>query len=479
MLVNKTAFWPCNVWTDGHNPDSRFLPGEGEAGNILFGASNLTQIHNHTDTAGSVFWYLGSPSQNSVQDYQAKTIATISQCQPMTRQQCNITYTENNGTERFQCNENFVGSFGLTGLNVSATGVEENGAPNIGVAFSGNSELTEVTGEILSARPNSYYTTLDPQIYTTNPLYYGVWAFGFPGPDITGGIVDNDDSYYWGDLHGGVWMLNCSTMVYDVTYSWVNGTVTSFNKSMSSPELAALLTGPLAVGSSPYVRNSLTSVAMAAGSANYSAGIARIFSNEFSKLLLAYSVGALETQVVLKQQDRFTIADIARVPMIPLYLLLATKGLYVLAVIVLAIAAYAFTHPAETEIVKDQLSVKGLTSAHFDRPDVMQDYAVQQIKSHMSSADPDMPQSSSPKEEKTNEPVKPGLRHAATAPVQGTAPKKEAKVGLMPAVDGTWQFVVKANGVWNSVKPIVESIVVEEAKAGGLGGAGDVIAAWK
>lgn len=66
-----------------------------------------------------------------------------------------------------------------------------------------------------------------------------------------------------------------------------------------------------------------------------------------------------------------------------------------------------------------------------------------------------------------------------TTPVHGTGPPQEARVGLLPTVDGMWQFVVVANGVWNAIKPIVTSIVISDANSGGLGDAGKVISAWE
>jgi hypothetical protein len=68
------------------------------------------------------------------------------------------------------------------------------------------------------------------------------------------------------------------------------------------------------------------------------------------------------------------------------------------------------------------------------------------------------------------------LKRSNTAPASGLT---EQKVGLVLSKDGAWQLATVANGVWKSVKPIAESFVVAEAKAGKLGTAGDVINAWK
>lgn len=488
MLVNTTAFWPCNVglYID---PNFPYITGLAEAGNIAVGVSNNTQIRNYTDASNNTFWYMGSPAQNSMHDYQATTFATSSQCRPMTLEQCNIAYTHANQSDlKFQCTPEFAGNLGQGFLNASASEYEEHSSyPNVGVAFSNNAALTEVTGQIVSQGGIGSGRTPVPQpeMYTTNPLYYGVWTYGFPGPDIqANGNFSGDAAFYWDYQYGGIWMLNCSTTVYDVSYTWVNGQMSSFNTTLASTDFAALLTGPFVVGDSPYIQNALDNVALIAGATNSSPGIAKSFAAEYSKLLLAYSIGAIDSVLVSAEQDRLVMNNVARIPLIPLYLLLATKGIYVLAVIILAIAAYAFTHPAETELVKDHLTVKGLASAHFNQPSVMQDNALKQLQSHLdarTNTDTPPEASSSSKEIEVSSP--PVLRHAATAPPESPPNPTVAKVGLMPALDGTWQFVVKANGVWNHVKPVVKplikNVIIPDVQGGALGAdAGNLVAAY-
>lgn len=489
-LKNKTAFWPCTVSQWYSQPFDREIPGIGEASMVALGASKSTQIHNFTDHVGQNIWYLGSPSQSSLQDYQAKTLATTSQCQPMTLKQCGITYAQNN-SQRFQCNENFVGDLSLPYLNTSATGYENQYSANVGLAFSANAALTDVTGRIVNSAVEQIPEATIPEMYRTNPLYYGAWAFGFPGPNLSSNLSSTymanidyipcinttDPAYCYGAQFGGLWMLNCSTTVYDLTYTWVNGSVASYNTSLASTDMAALLTGPFVTMSNLYINDSLYDAAIVAGAADNSVGIANLFADEYGKLLLAYVVPALEPELVQVQQNRTVVPNVARVPLVPLYLLLATKAIYVIAVIVLAIAAYAFTHPAETEIVKDQLTIKALTSAHFDRPDVMQKYAVDQLQ----YIDPTKAASSADNDGAS----KPLLQHAATAPPDTPANSvkpEEPKIGLIPAVDGTWQWVVKADGVWNTVKPfvktVVKTVVLSEAQAGSLGDAGNIINAY-
>ena len=57
------------------------------------------------------------------------------------------------------------------------------------------------------------------------------------------GIYYDDSSLY---PMGGVWVLNCSMTVWDVEYTWINGGVRSFNTTLASEDLSALLSSPLA-----------------------------------------------------------------------------------------------------------------------------------------------------------------------------------------------------------------------------------------
>jgi hypothetical protein len=154
--------------------------------------------------------------------------------------------------------------------------------------------------------------------------------------------------------------------------------------------------------------------------------------------------------------------------MAPLYILLALKAVYILAVVGLAIGAYCFTHPAETEIVKTQLSTKGLAAAHFDDPNILQSKVVSQLSERL------QPMITKDGQAEPDDPAKGGLRRAAT--FLGDMPDK--KIGVVAEADGVWRFAVVANGVWNGIKPLAVDLVNIEARAGNLGTPGEVVKAW-
>lgn len=147
---------------------------------------------------------------------------------------------------------------------------------------------------------------------------------------------------------------------------------------------SALLSAPLAYAANlSAVPLSLTSAALLASEADTSIGIANTFAGALSKVVLAYSVGAFEPALNLLEQGRNLTMRVARVPMVPLYLLLATKAMFVVVVVVLAIGVYCFSHPSETEAVRFALSAKGLAAAHFESQGVMQASVVKEVQSRL------------------------------------------------------------------------------------------------
>jgi hypothetical protein len=469
---------------------SIIISGVNNATKISLGLSQTEEVKNYTDATGKLYYYLGDPAQNAKVDYQAKTIAINSHCVPMT-QRCYFNFDTAPGEvgSRFNCTSGFSGNLYDSWLNTSATDfTSSTSSVNVGLAFSGNPQLTQVGGvewgHGLDPAIDPNWTL--PEIYPTNPLYYGVWAVGYPSIDLSSDLNFTGDTgiyYDEGSTVGGIWLLNCSTTVHEVSYTWINGTINTFNHSLASNDTSALLSAPFTMAPiSTYVQNALTSVANLAGLGNNSGAIVTSFAEGFSKILLAYSIGAMGPILNEYEQARDSTINVARIPIIPLYLLIATKAIYVLAIIILAFGAYCFTHPAETEIVKAQLSVQGLAAAHFQQPNLAQQNVVKALQKRIDIAEGQAPPP--PPTEESEDPLpQKGIQHAETAPVHGSetteALLKDARVGLLPGADGKWQFVVVANGVWNSIKPIVENLVVTDAAAGGLGAAGQVINAWK
>ena len=493
--VPENAWWPCNSLQP--TPHGPIMLGLGEATRAIYGTSLSNQVLNYTDLQGRDYLYLGDPTQDATEDFQATTIATTSQCVPMT-QLCYFNYDGANEGQLFNCTRAFSGNIFSSSLNTSAEAIDYlYSGINVGMAFSKNPQLTEAGGQFFqSSLGLGYPEPVDmnsgfniTQIYPTNPLHYGAWGAGYPAGDLSTSSDNTpnftgDTGIYFDSMLGGRWVFNCSTTVWNVNYTWVNGAVQDFNVTLASPDLGGMLSSSLAwAGYQPQVQNAIAGAASIAGNTgNNSRTIATTFAQEISRTMLAFSLSAMQPTRNILEQDRIAGLNLARIPLVPLYLLVATKAIYVLAVIVLAIGAYCFTHPAETEVVKAQSSVKGLAAAHFNQPGLLQQGVVKQIQSRLDAVHGETANVDAEAREAGADIAfeKRGLRHAATAPVHGTMapPPQDAKVGLLPTADGSWEFVLLANGVWNSIKPVVKSLVIQDANEGGLGDVGQVIKAW-
>lgn len=153
-------------------------------------------------------------------------------------------------------------------------------------------------------------------------------------------------------------------------YTWANGALLDYNLELVSPEMAAMVSTPFSLTLAlPKIAE--TSIANIAGLSNTAHQLSTTYADGFSSAAIALATGVMAPAPNIIQQQRNSTISAARVPLLPLYLLLGPKAIYIVAVIVLAIGAYCFMHPAETDVVKEQLSVKGLVAAHFDQPDLL------------------------------------------------------------------------------------------------------------
>lgn len=502
----------CNLYWDDEAPAiAPDLVNPEEVNLLVQGLSTTNTIANYTAN-GTQYYYLADPGMSRELDFKASTYAVSSTCAPISRKclpgqtsgwplisgsqgpgPLYQTYYNFSCSPGFEANMTFTGASQLLDALQADGGYESDGIiapPSVGMAFSPDAQLSRRVGQYVAnftefaydsiAAVHGTYPAGDPLIgsnwsyaylHPQNPLHFGAWASGFPyvssnlilEPGYDGEPLLKDPEIFVQNSMLG-WILNCSVEVYDVSYAWSNGSMHTFEPSLSSPEMGGFISAPFSFGLG-QATITLATIANLAGIQNTSQDLANVFADGWSKAALALSVGALEPKLNDIEQIRNSTITVARVPMVPLYLLLGLKAAYVVAVILLAIGAYCFTHPAETEVVKAQLSAKGLAAAHFDTPGLLQQNVVKEIGDRLQTA----------KEKGSNEPAPGDVKRAATEP----AGPAEKKVGLVATADGAWKFALIADGVWNSIKPMAVSLIDMDAKAGGLGVAGDVINAWK
>lgn len=261
---------PCNLNADdppGVQGISFELVGSDEAVRALEGAPTAnstisTYPADHITGSGmEAFYYLSNPSTATRPywvDFKAATYAVSTQCVPMT-QQClpNGEWPIDSG-DTFQCTPDFGASFTFDGGSQTLDAALEDGGSNspgdkplVGVAFSTDAQLSERIGrydpnltETLSGGKqsvvlgtNASYQYLQP----SNPLHFAVWALGYP----SFGQAQAASESIWAVSNSllndsQIYRSQSSTTVYDVSYTWINGSVRDFVKEPSSPETAAL-----------------------------------------------------------------------------------------------------------------------------------------------------------------------------------------------------------------------------------------------
>jgi hypothetical protein len=479
------TFWPCSVTAGSLGagaPNHVALADPVNATKLQYGVQTANSVSNSTVNSTNWFFFT-DPRANSELDFVGSSPAISTECTSMTAK-CRANASSTGG---FVCSEGFRGNVYRKWPNVLGNETDPDDLQSIsditGIAFAGDAALNEIPGLVNTTLPDgSGHGPQWPEILPRNPTHFGTWAVNYPSYDNTpAGLVGDDFIMAEG---GTMWFLNCSSTVANVTYAWSNGSLIHFDPVIASPEMAALLLGQYSVsGVTPDFKTSvdftLATIANLASVSDSMTQLSTVWATQFSKNTLARSIGAFAPLTNVIEQHREAGVIVARVPLAPLYLLIGVKLIYVIAVIALAIGAYAFTHPAETEVVKAQLSAKGLAAAHFDQPALVQANAVKAVQERLdmvgqkrANTDPSTTGWAS-----GTEPQPGQLRRAETSPaeIEGGKPK----VGLVPGVDGTWKFVVMANGVWHSISPIVKSFVENEAKKGDMGVVGDVINAWK
>jgi hypothetical protein len=478
------TFWPCSVILAAGASNHLALANPVAATKLQYGVQTSNVVSNLTQNGTNWFFYT-DPRGSSKLDFVASTPAISTQCIPMTKKCLSNMAAGQAGA--FECSRGFRGNIYRTWPNILGNETEPEETTQFdatGIAFTGDAELNDIPRLVNTTTPGGYEGPQWLEILPRNPAHFGTWAINYPSYDNTpeGLTVDPEFSFSGA---GNEWFLNCSSTIANVTYAWSNGSLISFEPVLASPEMAALFLGQysiygLTADFKTSVDYTLATIANLASLSDSMTQLSTVWATQFSKNTLARSIGAFSPLTNVIEQRREDGVIVARVPLAPLYLLIGVKLIYVIAVIALAIGAYAFTHPAETEVVKAQLSTKGLAAAHFDQPALLQENAVKAVQERLDfvghkRANTDPAPATTVMGTETPQPGE--LKRSETSPaeIEGGKPK----VGLVPDVDGTWKFVVMANGVWHSISPIVKSFVENEARKGDLGAVGDVINAWK
>jgi hypothetical protein len=429
---NPITYQPCTLTTEEgvvalNNVDDDVFGYDGLR--TYFGISNKSQVLRYQDDEFGGIYMVTDKALSSRTDIQARTLGVATECTDITKSpECNSgdgfamdLWISFQCTAAFKANYTWTGALGTTDEPSSPQAANTSNPsypPSIGVLFFKDENLTQRVGlEWIKDVPTMGYSPL-------SPFYFGAWAVNYPN-------------------YGYHWILKCKTTILEFEYTWTNGSI----KGISVPRIAdagigGAIYAPFAAGLAQVPLNSIAELLGTTYATNYdntdsisNAQFAQAFGDQFSKASLSLASSMMQPLGNIVEKVRIPV-QLARVPLVPLYLLLSLKLFYVFATITLAVAVMSLTKLYDANLVKDKLSVEGLVAACFD---------------------PNQPKATA------EEAVKNSI--GGKTPATGVEEPQPTKVGVVNDGKGGWEYAAMTGGVLMGfsalVMPWVEPVAAQ------------------
>jgi hypothetical protein len=312
-----------------------FLTNGTQSIQVLNNVSSTIAVLQYEDTP---YTFLGIPPSTSLsaRDYTAKTYGMQTQCQPVSNE-CNLNAWAGDSTP-FHCTDAFSGD--LTQ------------APNAWVM----SYFSNATME-----SNDTYSGIE------NPYYFGIAALVNPGggggPLVQTNLTTIPEIVE--PVHGGVaFVLSCESTMYDIEYDSVNGSVSRFVTTASNASVANIWQGAMAFTTGYVGLPNLLQASTLAVFSDSAQELADKMALAYSRIALAIGAEAVVPQPAMAAQERESFL-VARVPVAPLFTLIAANLLFVAMGFILTFVALA-SSGGEVREIQSRLSVKGLVADRFE-----------------------------------------------------------------------------------------------------------------
>ena len=327
-----------------------FITNAGEAQATLNNVSSLNQISSFVHE-GTTYAFLLPAAASQIRDFRTSTFAVSTKCRPVTKD-CNMN-GEVGAFTPFKCTDGFQGD---ATANEDKSQSPRKASSPIGITLLEDSE------------GNTNVSTSSKDI---NPFYLGTWArvedtiihqVGTPTNPKAEALTKDPDIVI--PSHGGMaWVLHCETSVYDLIYTWLNGSVSSPSLTLSNGT-----TGGLVAATTIY-EHALPKLEIAAILSSYSGSaqeLATKWADQYSGIALALSSGVMTPRPNILEQIR-TQQLVARVPRAPLYALVLLNLIYAALGVLLAIYALLFTRiRSGTGAARQRLTVHGVVAECFE-----------------------------------------------------------------------------------------------------------------
>ena len=317
-----------------------FLVGATEAYRILSNLSTTNRISTF-EHEGVNYTYLSEADIPNNVDFQASTFALATQCKAIS-QACGVKAVYG-ASLPFKCTSAFQGDL-----------INEGGFPIL-------SRITLMEDEALTTNITSGSKDL-------NLYYFGTYARVDLRGHIPGqkslGQPDPPDPEIVRPISGGLaWVLSCSTTVYEVAYSRVNGTVQAYSVTRANASLGGIIVAPT---NEDFAQGDFD-IAARISSFLYenSQDLANEWASLYSQIALGLSAGIMSPRLNIRQQTRSSFL-VARIPKVPLFVLICLNLLYAAVGILLALYCTCFCAPRTTKDIQARLTVAGLVAFCFE-----------------------------------------------------------------------------------------------------------------
>ena len=201
-----------------------------------------------------------------------------------------------------------------------------------------------------------------------NPFFVGTWAMvdtqgHIPGtPDTSAQLIKDPDITT--PAHGGVaWVLKCNTSVYDLVYTYKNGTITDPLFSLANATTGGLVAAPM---NEDFAISNLETATKVASFSSSAQQLADKWANSYSQIALGLSAGVMTSKPSSIEHGRTSLL-VARIPKAPLFTLVTLNLIYVIMGLGLALyAALTSDFAGGGGAMRQRLTIPGLVAECFE-----------------------------------------------------------------------------------------------------------------
>jgi hypothetical protein len=385
LALNRTANFGMPCSRNGEVAlanETEYIAGQNEIFFLQHGTSNISQVKmvsapaymppsDSSRSAAQVALLVPQSTRLSPwQDFQASTTGVVTTCEPITSQ-CNFaTSPLGPAYSTFNCSANFWGILGKA-PNVSDSGfLQDSAVPPLGFKPGSALQYSFFTDKNLSI-PYDSTGALGPFLtddQLINPVYMGVAARFAATAQRAGVNMSTDPEIFSGATQFLDLTLRCRYTTYLVDYNWVNSTAT-INTMKVSPNgtTAEIFHGYNIVNSFNSFDSDLQDIILGAALETDPQSLADAFANSYSSRVMSVIGPFLSSRNNIQEQTRNPLL-VAKIPKIPLAILVAGCCCYVIFGIVSAMIAYRALRTVDVRDLAFRFSLPALGLHAFKEP---------------------------------------------------------------------------------------------------------------